>query len=214
MAASLRLGLAYLIIGLAPVAFGVRGVRESHVIAPTSLSHVDGANYIASVPPIPFWPLLVAASDDLSHLQRSSGRLFEDARELRPAHAVHAGIAAVGKGRFSHWTTAIYLSASDNSDPRTNGRIYRFEMVEQLPTIVVFAWALTLLLSMAVSPWLWQPGEPAPARWLPRLRPAILAVASLAAIVMMTIAGRGTAQVFALASWLLVGFVAAFFGCQ
>jgi hypothetical protein len=77
--------------------------------------------------------------------------------------------------------------------------------------MVLVAWALTFLLSMVVSPWLWQPGRPAPGWWLPRLRPALLAVASLVAVAVMTIAGPGTVQVFALGSWLLVGFLAAFF---
>ena len=211
MTAPLRLGLAYLLIGVAPVVFGGRGVRETHVIVPSSLTHVEGASYIAPVASSPFAPLLVAASDDSNHVDRSTARLFENARELRPAHAEHAGIAAVGKGRFSHWTTVLYLSASDNSDPRTNGRVYRLETMAALPPMLVVAWMATVLLATAVSSRIWRPGVSAPAWWLPGLRPAVLAVASLVAIAMMTIARPGAAQVAALGIWLLVGFVAAFF---
>ena len=51
--------------------------------------------------------------------------LLEDGKPLRTAHAVHADIRARGRGAYSHWTAAVlYFSASDNSDPRKNGRAY------------------------------------------------------------------------------------------
>jgi len=52
-------------------------------------------------------------------------RLYEDDRELGPAHSPHDKIRAVGQGRYSHWGPQLYFSASDNSDPRSNGRRYR-----------------------------------------------------------------------------------------
>ena len=52
--------------------------------------------------------------------------VFEDGRPLGPAHSVHADIRDQGEGRYSHWTReGLYFSASDNTDPRTNGREYR-----------------------------------------------------------------------------------------
>lgn len=57
---------------------------------------------------------------------KSTLRLFENDKELLPAHSPHADIRAEGKGRWSHWgSNTIYFSTSDNSDPRTNGRTYR-----------------------------------------------------------------------------------------
>jgi hypothetical protein len=57
---------------------------------------------------------------------KSTLRLFEDDKELLPAHAPHAEIRAKGGGHWSHWgSSTIYFSTSDNSDPRTNGRTYR-----------------------------------------------------------------------------------------
>ena len=38
------------------------------------------------------------------------------------AYAFHADIAEKGSGRWSHWRGGVYFSASDNSDPRSNGR--------------------------------------------------------------------------------------------
>jgi hypothetical protein len=54
----------------------------------------------------------------------SSLQLFEDGRPLGPAHATHADIRQLGRGRFSHWGAAVYFSTSDNSDPSANGRRY------------------------------------------------------------------------------------------
>ena len=58
----------------------------------------------------------------------STLRLFEDGKELGPAHVPHVDIRTTGRGRFSHYGTSLYLSASDNSDPRRNGRTYTWEM--------------------------------------------------------------------------------------
>ena len=61
----------------------------------------------------------------------STLRLFENGKELGPAHAAHVDIRAKGGGRFSHWNTTLYFSASDNSDPRTNGRNYMWQITPQ-----------------------------------------------------------------------------------
>jgi hypothetical protein len=52
--------------------------------------------------------------------------LYEDDKPLGPS--VHDNlwpIASTGEGRFSHWNhTGMVFSATDNSDPRKNGRKY------------------------------------------------------------------------------------------
>lgn len=53
-------------------------------------------------------------------------RVFEDGKELGAAHAKHADISSIGTGKFSHWGNGLIFSASDNTDPRTNGRKYTF----------------------------------------------------------------------------------------
>ncbi len=50
--------------------------------------------------------------------------LFEDTLPLGPQHSVHNDIRRLGRGRYDHWGNALYFSASDNSDPRLNGRTY------------------------------------------------------------------------------------------
>jgi len=56
--------------------------------------------------------------------KRSRLWLLEDGRPLGPAHVNHQDIADLGAGRFSHWEDVLYFSASDNTDPNSNGRIY------------------------------------------------------------------------------------------
>ncbi|NOX99493.1 MAG: transglutaminase domain-containing protein, partial [Verrucomicrobia bacterium] len=51
--------------------------------------------------------------------------LLEDGKPLSTPHAKHSDIGTKGAGRYSHWTKMVlYFSASDNTDPRTNGREY------------------------------------------------------------------------------------------
>jgi hypothetical protein len=70
--------------------------------------------------------LKLAHPDDLKQ-QDSKLVLLENGRRLVP-HGLHANIQGIGRGLYSHWfdgrTTYLWFSASDNSDPRTNGREY------------------------------------------------------------------------------------------
>ncbi len=61
--------------------------------------------------------------------RESGSRLivYEDGRPLGSAHSVHDDIRRIGLGRYSHWGAEIYISTSDNSDPRCNGRRYTIE---------------------------------------------------------------------------------------
>lgn len=60
----------------------------------------------------------------------STLRLFEDGRELGPAHTAHQEVEKLGRGRFSHWGTELYFSSSDGSPPTENGRNYQV-LIEQ-----------------------------------------------------------------------------------
>lgn len=54
----------------------------------------------------------------------SAVEVFEDGHALGPSHTEHGQIRTLGAGRYSHWHNVLYLSASDASDPTTNGRTY------------------------------------------------------------------------------------------
>lgn len=72
--------------------------------------------------------VLVTEADSDESASRSNLVLLENMQPLGPAHSKHADIENLGRGRFSHWHDGIrrylFFSASDNSDPRTNGRSY------------------------------------------------------------------------------------------
>lgn len=70
----------------------------------------------------------ISGGDNATSKEQSVLRLFENGVELGPAHSVHDDIRNLGKGRFSHWGTTVIFSASDNTDPRTNGRSYTYVM--------------------------------------------------------------------------------------
>jgi len=69
-------------------------------------------------------------ANTLNAAPRSKLCLREDGRPLGPAHASHADIAALGDGRYIHWSgtgdaaPVLYFSSSDGTDPRTNDRVY------------------------------------------------------------------------------------------
>ena len=50
--------------------------------------------------------------------------LFEEVSELA-GHCHHAAVRQLGGGRYSHWADTLFFSATDNSNPNTNGRRYR-----------------------------------------------------------------------------------------
>ena len=77
-----------------------------------------GASYYTSLPG------LEQISDESENFERSTVMVCEGNLKLGPAHAGHVAISELGRGRFSHWGGNIVFSASDNSDPNTNGRGY------------------------------------------------------------------------------------------
>ena len=62
---------------------------------------------------------------DVASPYRQILTLYENGSRLGPGASIHDDIRQNGAGRYSHWGKTIYFSASDNSDPRTNGRVYR-----------------------------------------------------------------------------------------
>lgn len=71
-------------------------------------------------------------ASNLTFQTQSKLQLLEDGIALGPAHSLHEDIRNIGRGRYSHWDRlgeALRFSASDNSDPRTNGRIYSYQIM-------------------------------------------------------------------------------------
>jgi hypothetical protein len=95
----------------------VEASRKLEVLNPPFL-HRSGYSWVADLPP--HW----TDGDDTRNPQRSRLMLFEDRVPVGFAHQTHADIAGHGKGRYSHWKDLLIFSATDNSDPNTNGRRY------------------------------------------------------------------------------------------
>ncbi|GJM21691.1 MAG: hypothetical protein DHS20C15_16060 [Planctomycetota bacterium] len=71
--------------------------------------------------------------------------LLEDGAPLAP-HAPHNQMRQGSLGRFSHWGEHLYLSTSDGSDPRNNGRTYVAVIPSELPS-----WVRDAMLIVAAS---------------------------------------------------------------
>lgn len=69
----------------------------------------------------------IHAGDDTKRPRVSAVKLMENDHPLGPAHTMHETIRQYGKGCYSHWVDVLYFSASDNSDPNTNGYVYRIK---------------------------------------------------------------------------------------
>jgi hypothetical protein len=88
----------------------------------------------------------VFARSDLEYQRRAGSQgvsrltLLEDGKPLGPAHQMHDVIRNKGMGRFSHWGEGLHFSTSDNSDPRTNGRLYTILAPESLAGFVRRGW--------------------------------------------------------------------------
>jgi hypothetical protein len=73
---------------------------------------------------------------------QSKLQIYENGVALPLAHAIHADIRSLGKGRFSHWSGALRFSSSDNTDPRTNGRTYTYQVLTAAPPMLACAAAV------------------------------------------------------------------------
>jgi hypothetical protein len=76
-----------------------------------------------------------------SHRHPSPAQVLEDGIPLPgPANALHEDIRLIGQGRFSFWYEQVYFSTSDNSDPRTNDRVYEMAYPGSIASALMPAW--------------------------------------------------------------------------
>jgi hypothetical protein len=67
----------------------------------------------------------LADDEENSNNKRSPFVIYENGVRLGPGHSNYSEIFNLGRGRFAHWASQGFVfSASDNSDPNTNGRYY------------------------------------------------------------------------------------------
>ena len=66
--------------------------------------------------------------------QSSKLMLFENNKQIGPAHTYHDDIRLLGSGRFSHWGPSLYFSASDNTNPQIKSNTYKIKIPLTLST--------------------------------------------------------------------------------
>ena len=122
---SKTLGAALLVIIAA--AFAFHFVDQRWLTCPHNTTATDLARPFASVGGFGLSaavPQLEDASDIPDNPARSRYVVCEGSQLIGRLSSIHADIAAIGKGRFSHWGKDFIFSASDNSNRNTNGRRY------------------------------------------------------------------------------------------
>jgi hypothetical protein len=135
---------------LAWVAATLLAPRFEAVIPSQDITHDSGQGYWASVN-FDGAGLYVLPKDTPTGPLASRLTLFENGRKLGPPHSLHADIRESAAGRFSHWGAAVLFSASDGSDPRTNGRTYTFSSITTLyPGWAIGLGVLDLLVLLAL----------------------------------------------------------------
>ncbi|HVY90789.1 MAG TPA: hypothetical protein VG942_18120 [Hyphomonadaceae bacterium] len=164
----LWLAVCFLAVGLAGLIWAV-GLPPRYAIDldPAGLRPQDGNAYAVDVSG-PHG--LVGVFFELRYDQPTApadSRLavLEDGKRLPLPHASPQDIASLGAGRFQHAKTSIILSASNNSDPRANGKHYRAEAplsprIRLLGVLVllILTGGVRSALSAALPGWRWLQG--------------------------------------------------------
>jgi hypothetical protein len=141
---------------LAPTAWFVSPITQT--IEPAGITPNAGRSYVAPVPLKPdYGTFLQVESDHIFGPRTSNLKMHEDGKLLGPLHSYHSDIWEKGGGRYSHWGnaagSAVIFSASDNSDPRVNGRRYEFVVQPAYSALLVGVLLVAALTSSVLLAW-------------------------------------------------------------
>ena len=165
------------LLTLVSVVAALMAPRLQADLVPSSIVLDSGFAYVAPVaikPPFGFR----IVGDGFSNFTASSLRLMENGRLLGPGHSAHDDIRSRGNGHYSHWRTQLYFSASDSTDPRSNGRRYSVMVNASVSPLVWLTTGFFAALALATAwPWL-----AAQARFRRRLLSVAGAIATLFAV--------------------------------
>jgi hypothetical protein len=102
------------------------GLLDRSIVVPASTIVPEQGNaYYVKIDPIVAWSsTFYDFSSDIDGKNGSVLWILEDGQPLPGSHSQHLDIVRQGHGRYSHWADGVLFSTRDNSDPRTNGRIY------------------------------------------------------------------------------------------
>ncbi|MDB5580922.1 MAG: hypothetical protein JWR80_6098, partial [Bradyrhizobium sp.] len=140
------------VAGILTFAAAIAWLAQPHLEASLAIADIatdGGFAYTAPVSPrAP--PGYVVVGDGMGK-GVSNLQLRENGQSLGPAHAGHSDIRESGQGRYSHWGTRLWFSASDSSDPRVNGRSYSVSVRASLHPFVLPAVGLFDLLVLIAA---------------------------------------------------------------
>ena len=103
---------------------------------------------------LPLRILFSLGGDTMSLSRQSNMLLYENGKELGPAHSFHDTIRLEGKGTYSHWGKAVYFSSSDNSSPLDNGRSYTYKIKVKPNILILILLVSVSLIGLAANPFL------------------------------------------------------------
>jgi hypothetical protein len=84
-----------------------------------------------------------------AHKRPSPAQVLEQGKPLLHGNALHDDIRKLGGGRFSFWQDYVYFAASDNTDARTNGRLYEIYWAYPIPDVI--AWTVYSVTLVAIG---------------------------------------------------------------
>jgi hypothetical protein len=166
------------VLTLALIAATIAAPRLEAKLAAAQISADGGFAYVAPIQLRP--PAGYVIDNDLPGRAASNLRLRENGQPLAAAHSAHSDIRERGQGRYSHWQGSLWFSASDSSDPRTNGRTYTVSVTASVNPDALAAVALIDVLAL-IAAW----------SWLMRFRRTLANVAIAAALVLAALAAAG-----------------------
>lgn len=127
---------------------GISGPLYSQALNPSDIVHDQGCAYVTKIAKGPLaWPLFEYIGDS-NYSIASRLQLFENGKPLSNPHALHADIRSPGNSAYSHWHSSLWFSASDCSDPRTNGKRYEFS-VPATPSVLSYGLLVILWIYFA-----------------------------------------------------------------
>ncbi len=119
--------------------------QQTFLLKSGAVKHENGCAYTIQLDQRPdSWPITRFETDSVSATTASLLMLLEDGRPAGQPHALHENIRSQAAGNYSHWGDNLYFSATDCSDPRTNGRAYEVTMSGSLSVWVKYVWLIAV----------------------------------------------------------------------
>ena len=129
--------LGLVCVALALACLAVISLPPAFETTITNATPESGYAWVASLPktfPNALRFLYQVSNGDADGVSGKDMLLTEDGRRLLHVGVRHDEMRKSGMGRYSHWGSWLYFTASDNSNPNTNGRKYILRTITSAET--------------------------------------------------------------------------------